>query len=319
MSVTPNLRRMVSRLTVRQLRIVLAVRDNGSLVAAAKHLGTTQPTISKALQDTEALVGVELFSRTNRGVVPTVFGEVLAAHSRLIISQLRHAATEIEDLRDGAGRITAGTLLSASADLLPHAIARLRLDRPTVGIAIIDGTNDRLLPELSLGKLDLIVGRQPERDKSEGLHFETLINDISCVVARAGHPLIGREGLTLADLADCSWVLPRPETTMRHQIDAAFREQNASPPRHAVDSVSQLINRRLVLDHDYLSAWPWLVAHREVQDGHIAVLPFRLRATRSAVGITTRADSQPSAATRAFIRALRSVSASMETYQSAGM
>lgn len=311
----PDLHRIMSRLTVRQLRVLLAVADHGSLVAAARHLRMSQPAISKALQETEALLGVTLFSRTNRGVVPTVFGEALAAHSRVITTQLHHATEEINDLRDGmGGRIVAGTLLAASADLLPRAIAKLRQERPKVAISVVNDMNDRLLPDLRLGKLDLVVGRLPEPDEAEGLHLEALITDVSCVVVRAGHPLVSQPGLTLAEVADRDWVLPGPETGLRRQIETAFREQNAPPPRRAVNSVSQLIARRLVLDHDYLAVWPWLVARRDVQDNNVAILPFQLLATRGPVGVSTRAEDRLSPASQVLVQALREVASSIETY-----
>ena len=118
-------------LTIRQLRIAAAIGDAGSLVGAAATLNVTQPTISKALHELEAIVGVELFERTRRGVVPTLFGIALVRHAKLLMSQIRHAAEELADLKDGTGgRVVVGTLLAASATLLPGAIARLRRERP---------------------------------------------------------------------------------------------------------------------------------------------------------------------------------------------
>ena len=58
-----DLQHTMSRLTMRHLRIVLAITDGGSLVVAARNLCMTQPAITKALQETEALLQVELFSR----------------------------------------------------------------------------------------------------------------------------------------------------------------------------------------------------------------------------------------------------------------
>ncbi|WP_226948931.1 LysR substrate-binding domain-containing protein [Rhizorhabdus wittichii] len=301
-----DFRTTMSRLTMRHLRIVLAITDGGSLVAAAHTLCMTQPAITKALQETEALLQIELFSRTNRGVVPTPAGQALAAHARLITAQIGHAAEEIHDLRDGmGGRIAVGTLLSASADLLPRAIAMLRRDRPKLVVTIVEGTNDRLLPDLRLGKLDMVVGRLPEYHELQGLHQEVLLTDVSCVIVRPGHPLVGRDPLRLADLAGWDWILPRLETTLRRHIDQAFRDEGVEPPPHAVESVSQLTNRSLVMDADYLGILPWQLAHREARAGHLVILPLLLRPTIGPVGISTRAECRLSSAAEMLIAAMR--------------
>ena len=296
----------MSRLTMRHLRIVLAITDGGSLVAASQALCMTQPAITKALQETEALLMVELFSRTNRGVIPTPAGRVLAAHARLITAQIGHAAEDIHDLRDGmGGRIAVGTLVAASADLLPRAIAALRRDRPKLVVTIVEGTNDRLLPDLRIGKLDLVVGRLPEYHELQGLQQEVLLTDMSCVIVRPGHPLVGRAGLRLADLAAWDWILPPPETTLRRHVDQAFRDEGVEPPPHAVESVSQLTNRSLVMDADYLAITPWQLADREAKAGNIAILPLLLRTTIGPVGISTRTECRLSSAADMLIEAMR--------------
>lgn len=303
----------MSRLTMRHLRIVLAITDGGSLVAAAQTLCMTQPAITKALQETEALLQVELFSRTNRGVLPTPVGQALAAHARLITAQLGHAAEELHDLRDGmGGRIAVGTLLSASADLLPRAIAMLRKDRPKLVVTIVEGTNDRLLPDLRVGKLDMVVGLLPEYHELQGLHQEALLTDVSCVVVRPGHPLVGRSALRLADLVAWDWILPRLETTLRRHIDQAFRDEGLEPPPHAVESVSQLTNRSLVMDADYLAIFPWQLANREAKAGNVAILPLLLRSTIGPVGISTRAECRLSLAAEMLIDAMRKLAREAE-------
>lgn len=304
----------MSRLTMRHLRIVLAIAEHGNLVAAARHLNITQSAITKALQEAEAHLGIELFTRTNRGAIPTEYGEVLATHAQLIVAQLDHAAGAIHDLRDGSGgRVIVGTLLMASSDLLPRAIIALRKDRPRLMISVVEGTNDRLLPDLRVGRLDLVVGRLPEFHERAELLQEMLVLDIACIVVRPGHPVLARKKLKLADLLGFDWILPRPETTLRRHIDDAFRDENIEPPSHAVDSVSQLTNRRLVMNADYLAVWPWMVANTEAKAGNIAILPLALRSTVGPVGISTRAQAKLSPAAEMFIHSLRNVAATLET------
>jgi DNA-binding transcriptional LysR family regulator len=301
---------LTSRLTIRHLRMVVAIVEEGNLVRAAKHLNMTQSAVTKALQEVEALTRAKLFDRTNRGVVPTMFGNTLAEHARLVITQLAHAEEHLADLRDGTGgRVAIGTLLSASAELLPTAIARLRRGRPNLVVKIVEGTNDVLIPALRAGELDMVVGRLSEHRDRLNVIQEVLMDDIACVVARSGHPLTERPNLKLAELVAWEWILPPPEASLRRQIDIAFRQEGLEPPPHAVESVSLLTNRGLLIDADYLGVFPAQVARREAASGLLAILPVTLQATARPIGITTRANARLSPAAELLVDMLRSVAA----------
>lgn len=305
---------VTSRLTIRHLRMVVAIIEEGNLVRAAKRLNMTQSAVTKALQEVETLTRARLFDRTNRGVAPTLFGETLAEHARLVLTQLAHAEEHLADLRDGTGgRVAIGTLLSASAELLPTAIARLRKERPKLVVKIVEGTNDVLIPALRAGELDLVVGRLSELRDRLNVVQEVLMDDIACIVARRGHPLAERTNLMLADLVGWEWILPPQETSLRRQIDIAFREEGLEPPTHAVDSVSLLTNRALLIDADYLGVFPAQVARREAASGAITILPVTLRATAIPIGITTRTNARLSPAAEVLVDILRRTARDIDT------
>ena len=120
--------RAITRLKLRQLRLLVAVGDFGSIQHAARELQISQPAATKLIQDLELDIEVQLFERTNRGVVPTDFGEALIRHGKLIISQVSNAAQELDDLTEGSsGRVVIGTLLAAAPILLPTAIETVTL------------------------------------------------------------------------------------------------------------------------------------------------------------------------------------------------
>lgn len=299
---------VAQRLTVRHLRLVVAIQAEGNLLRAANALNMTQSAVTKALQDAEAQMGVLLFERTNRGVVPTSFGTNLAAHARLILAQIGKAEQEMTDLRDGtAGQVAIGTLLTGAAELLPDAIARLRHERPNVAVRVEEGTNDVLMPALRSGELDLVLGRLPEFRDREGVKQEHLLDDFAQIVVRRDHPLAGQPGLRLSDLQAQNWILPGPSTTLRRQIDKAFRDEDLEPPVHSVESVSFLTTRRLLQLTDYLAVWPVQLAAQEIRNGSVLPLAVPLPSTTRPVGISTRADDLMSPAAARLIHWLRLV------------
>lgn len=306
-------RPLTAHLTLRHLRMVVAIVEEGNLVRAARRLNMTQSAVTKALQEVEALTKAHLFDRTNRGVVPTLFGDTLAEHARLMLVQLQNAEEHLADLRDGTGgRVAVGTLLSASAELLPTAIVRLRRERPKLVIKVVEGTNDVLIPALRAAEIDLFIGRlSSKRTATPDLKQEVLTTDFACVVVRRGHPLAGRESISLAELKRWEWILPPPETNMRQQIDIAFLEEGLDPPPHVVDSVSLLTNRKLLLAGDYLGVFPAQLAQQEASIGGLVILPVSLRATAGPIGITTRANMRLSPAADVFLQTLRDVAAEL--------
>lgn len=296
------------RLSVKQLRIIAAIEDHGSIRVAAESLNITQPTATKALKEAERILDVQLFTRTNRGVLPTPFGTTLSRRARLILTELRHAGEEIRDLQEGlGGRVVVGTLLAASARLLPSAMSRLRCERPKVTVTVVEGTNDLLLPALRLGNLDLIVGRLPEFRGREGTHQEALYDEITCLVVRPGHPLLSSPQITLADTLAWDFILPPQETTLRRQLDHAFHQADLQVPPVVVESVSVLTNRRLAAETDAISAWPYQVVRQDVLEGRLMRLPIALPKVSAPVGLTTRAEATPSPVAASLMAELRIV------------
>ena len=298
---------LLSRMTLKQIRLVVALQQHGSVLAAGRAIGLSQPAATRMLRELEHNLDATLFSRTNRGVVATEWGSALARDARLVLAQLAHAGEELDDLSGGTGgRITVGTLLAASARLLPAAIASLHARRPRLLVTVVEGTNDRLLPALLTGDLDFIVGRLPELDRGEALIQEPLLVEDSCIVVRAGHPLARRRRLSLADLTDASWVFPLPETTLRRHIEQAFRDQGLPVPRPAVQSLSVLTNRQLLMGSDMIGIWPRQVVIDDVRNELLRILPVALAPTAGPIGITRRRDAILSPAAQALCDELRS-------------
>lgn len=308
-----------SRMTLRNLRLIDAVAREGSLLRAAQSMNMTQSAITKALQEVEATAGIRLFERSNRGTLPTPYGEAMIAHARVILTQIHHADQELADLRDGtSGTVAIGTLLSAAVELLPNAIAQVLETRPNLTIRLVEGTNDSLMPQLRSGALDLVVGRLPVFRQRDGIRQEPLMADDARIVARKGHPLSQRRHLTLAQLLDCHWILPRQETTLRRQIDEAFRQEGLNPPICGVESVSVLANRALLMNANYLAVWPVRLAESEAGRGLVSILPVRLPATMGQIGISTRMTGRLSPAAQVVITALRDMAATETARLTAG-
>ena len=148
------------RLKIRHLVLVIAIADEGTLVRAAASLHITQPVVTRGLREVEELLGVPLFDRLPRGVVPTQYGHSFIARARSVLAELRIADEEVRLLQSGRlGTVTVGTHLAGSNLLLPRAIAGLKAEHPRLTVVVREGTPDTLQQLLLAGDLDLTVGR----------------------------------------------------------------------------------------------------------------------------------------------------------------
>jgi DNA-binding transcriptional LysR family regulator len=302
-----RLERWIARkFRLRHLELIAELFDSRSILKASKRLSLTQPTVTRALQDVESTLGVALFTRNNRGLEPTPYGEIFARHCKIVLAQLRHAAEELENLRAGySGKVTVGTLLAASASILPEAIALLKKERPGVAISVVVGTHDILVPSLLVGDLDMVLGRLPEQGRSRALVYEEFYAEPICLVVRRGHPLARKRRIGLRELVNEAWLLPLPETTLRRQIERAFLEANAPLPRNIIESVSILTNRVLLRKSDCIGIMPYHVALDDVEHELLSILPVKLRSIDSPVGAILRAPGSLPPAANALLECLR--------------
>ncbi len=307
-----TLKRVLGGLKVRQLQLLVSIKQFSSIQRAANNLQISQPAASKLVKDLEDDFGVPLFERTNRGVNPTLYGEALLRHAQLILTQISRAAHEMDDLSHGKqGQIVIGTLLAASALILPRAIAGAAVHSPSLSVKVVEGTHDVLMPALRQGRIDMIVGHLPSHRFRGELVQEKLCDEQTIAVTRVGHPLLRRRNFEFAELMQFGWILPPQDTTLRRQIERVFLERHSALPENIVESVSYVLNRELMANTDMIGVFPSHVAERDLRGKMLAHLKGMPHISRNAVGISYRIETTISPAGEVFIAELRKAAAQL--------
>src|ERR1044072_1862567 len=90
--------RLLRRLKLRDLRVLMAVAQSGSMGKTAAEMAMSQPAVSKAIAEMEHILGVRLLNRTAQGVEPTLYGTALLKWAVVVFDDLRQALREIEQL-----------------------------------------------------------------------------------------------------------------------------------------------------------------------------------------------------------------------------
>lgn len=297
------------RLKVSQLLIFNQVIETGSILRAANDLQLTQPAVTKVVQELEYCFEGELFSRTNRGVVPTDLGLLVARRIKSLLAEMRLMADEVNAFRGGAtGHLVVGTLISASAHLLPAAITLLKRQAPGILVTVRDGPTVNLFSALATGDIDIVVGRLPEQElpisNTFPLAHHPLFEDSLCIVVGKDHADGFARARSLGDLAEAAWIFPPPDSPMRLTIDRLFRASGLNPPPDLVESLSLLTNMGLLMETPRLGFMPFRVAQQFDKAGLLRMINVAEIGMFGTVGYSIRANKDQNPACRILIDCL---------------
>lgn len=198
-------------LSLHQLRCFLATYEHGSLTAAATELGYAQPSVSEQIRALEKSLGVQLFRRVGRGVVPTTVADELRPHAERTLAaaeEARRAVTSAKALQTGTIRfgMFGAARLYAGAGLVADVLARY----PGVRVELIGQNSNEVQEDLRRGRLEAAMIAVPAAT-SEGMTVTPVAKDelvyISADPERLASPV------TPQRFAQAQLVMP--ETTWR--------------------------------------------------------------------------------------------------------
>lgn len=276
----------------------LAVAEEGQVRKAAQRLGISQPAVTKALQRLEKELGFALFERSVKGMTPTRVAEQFRQRTSALRGALRDAVKEATDLHLGAlGLLRVGVSPLYAQKLFVPAFVQLHRQRPAATVRASVHLNDELWRLLRQGELDLTLSSLPTLVPDD-LQTLALMHDDLCMVVRAGHPLLERKRLKLADLAQVQWMLPGPDVAARRHVEALLAQAGLPAPRIALEVSNTAGQMRQILrESDLVSLMSESMLSGDASEG-LAVLPLAQARVSRAVGITwlKRAPLQPLAA-----------------------
>ena len=173
-----------SRIKTRQLQLLSQIERDGSVLRAADALGISQSAASRMLSELERDIGVKLFSRHARGMVPTPSGEVLIRRAGAALSELARARQEVALLQRG-GRVplSIGSLLSPCSGYLPKALMALAQAEPDLLVSVHVDTSLALIDALVHARFDFVVARVRDASLEPELVFEPLVDETFVVIA----------------------------------------------------------------------------------------------------------------------------------------
>lgn len=294
------------RIKLRHLTCFLEVARLKSVSGAASMLGLSQPAASKTIQELEAILGVELFDRSRRNLVPTSFGEVFLRYAGASITALKQGMQSVTQA-EAAVSFTVGALPTVSARILPAAVTHFSAQRYGMKPRIITGPNGYIISQLRLGEVDLVIGRMAEPDAMKGFSFEHLYSERIALVVRPGHPLLQPSVFDIGAIVGFQILMPPPGSIIRPTVDRFLVANAIGPLTDEIETVSDSFARSYTRSSDAV----WIISEGVVVDdidhGLLVRLPADMSDTLGPVGLTTRTDTPPSLPVQLFAQSVRAV------------
>jgi DNA-binding transcriptional LysR family regulator len=300
--------RIGRRVKLRDLHVLLAVTQWGSMAKAARHLATSQPVLSKTIAELEHALGVRLLDRGPHGVTPTIYGRALISRGLAIFHELREGINEIEFLADpAAGELRVGCPETMSAGLLPAIMERLAQRSPRVVVHVVQSnTVTQEFRELRERNVDLMLGRI-SGELDDDLAGEVLYRDRMFVVASAASPWARRRKLALADLAGEPWVNAPSDSIVGSYLADVFAAQGLPPPNINIVSFSMYLRNTLLASGRYVALLPGSVLRFSAERFALRALPIRLPPAHAPIAIVTLKHRTLSPVARLFVECAREV------------
>jgi DNA-binding transcriptional LysR family regulator len=206
----------------RELLTVVALAEYGSFVAAAAHLKTSQPALTRTVKRIERILGVTLFARNTRHVEITAAGREFVAVADRVLTDLQLTVRNMNEVSsEQRGRITLTTYSAFASHTLPALVRRYRETRPSMELRIREGRQSEIVEDVRSGVADFGIGyvnTLPDILQATMLRREPLY-----AVLPLSHPLVAttRTRVRLLDLRDEPLISPPSDTYLRRLIDGA--------------------------------------------------------------------------------------------------
>lgn len=209
---------MDTDLDLHSIRIVRAIAEHGTISAAARALGFSQPAISQHLRRAETRLGVPLVVRAGRGVRLTEPGHVIARHAIAITSALDAANGDLAELVGlAAGTVRVAAFPTASSTLIPRLLRTMRERHPGISVNYVEAEPPEAIGMLRDGLVDLAITfaypgdrSDPHREGDASLDSLALFTEPVVLALPDNHAGAVDDAVELASLADERWIAGCP-------------------------------------------------------------------------------------------------------------
>lgn len=258
-------------MTLRHLHIFVTVFQAGGITRAAEILHVAQPSVSLAVRELEAHYGVRLFERTGRSIVPTECGRAFYGYALHIVSLFSDMEKKMTSW-DETGTLRIGTSITIGTHVLPGLLCACRERFPGIHAEVVIHNSATIEQFATNNSID--IGLIENKPQSPDIRCRPFRKDRLCGIAPPGHPLAGRNDVTVAELSRYPLLLREKGSGGREMLDACFSLEQLSV-RPLWESVSNQAIIRGVAAGLGVSVLPCLLVEKDLGEGSVASFDLR--------------------------------------------
>lgn len=247
---------------LRHLRLLVALREHGSLVAAAKDLCITPSAVSHQLRELDQWFGLPIVHRKTRPMTFSNIGLRLLKLADEILPQIQITQSDITRILQGqTGKIVFSSECHSCFDWLMPLLNQYRLDYPDIDLDFASGFEANPHELLQIGEFDLLITADPI--SLDTIEYLPIFEYESCLVLSKMHPLASVEQITVQDLASQTLITYPVD---KHRLDImsqVFIPANIMPAKVRTTELTQMLIQ-LVASGRGIAALPdWVVYEYE--------------------------------------------------------
>jgi DNA-binding transcriptional LysR family regulator len=224
---------------LRLWRQFVAVAEELHFSRAARRLNMTQPPLTQAIAQLEAVLDLKLFDRTKRSVQLTAAGAALVPEARDLLARAQALPAYARASADGeAGRLRLAFVSTVGFDLLPRWVRAFREQHPKVELELIESTGDVQLQALERGEIDAGFILHSPGFVPAGLACQRIARESLVMALPEQSEFAGKDRLTLKELLEQPLVI-FPRRILPSLYDAIFTMYHAAGqlPRVAQEAI----------------------------------------------------------------------------------
>ncbi len=292
---------------LRQLRYFIAVFEHGSISRAAAEIPISQSALTRSMHILEGELGVTLFQREARGVIPTSAGERLYRHAYKILAACDRAEEDVRSTDNYlSGEIAVGVTALFAHTIMDRLAGEFYERHPKVKITVYQGLLGDLLSGLERGEFELALCNFPVQSPPDTYALESLMELSSHIYASSDHPLANASDASWESVAQAKWV-DFNQAHSREAFDSLFLNQNLAPPQTPVLTNSLALIKSMILRRGFVGLLPQQLMTDETAAGTIVGIPLRGTPIKRRAGLITLREAKPSPLSELLAEDIRAI------------
>jgi LysR family hydrogen peroxide-inducible transcriptional activator len=274
-------------MNLRDLQYLVAVADLRNFSQAAEKCFVSQPTLSNQIRKLEETLGVTLFERNNKRVMPTETGDEIIVLAKKILREVDAMHEVAQSAHDPlAGKFRLGAFPTLSTYIFPSLVPKITHTLPQLRLVLVEEKTQSLLDRLRRGELDAALLALPVAD--DQFAHQSLFDDPFFLAVPPQHALAKKKTVEHSDLDGSHLLLLEEGHCLR---DQALEVCHLAGIREEQDfrATSLETLRQMVKAGTGITFMPQIAIHENEQG--ICYIPFRKPAPHRTIGLVWRKTS----------------------------